>query len=50
MVGWVGPRTKGPFPRGFRPPGSLTGMAQGRTPLNPYLLLDRQGDMLQRTT
>ncbi len=25
MVGWVGPRTEGPFPRGFRPPGSPWG-------------------------
>ena len=25
MVGWVGPRTEGPFSRGFRPPGSLRG-------------------------
>ncbi len=25
MVGWVGPRTEGPFSRGFRPPGSPWG-------------------------
>ncbi len=25
MVGWVGPRTEGPFPRGFRPAGALRG-------------------------
>ncbi len=28
MVGWVGPRTEGPFPRGFRPPRLIEGMAQ----------------------
>ncbi len=29
MVGWVGPRTEGPFPRGFRPPGSPWGWLRG---------------------
>ncbi len=31
MVGWVGPRTEGPFPRGFRPPGSPWGWLRVRT-------------------
>ncbi len=31
MVGWVGPRTEGPFPRGFRPPGSPWGWLRSQT-------------------
>ncbi len=37
MVGWVGPRSEGPFPRGFRPPGSPWGW------LSQYPAVRRRG-------
>ena len=47
----MGPRTEGPFPRGFRPPGSPWGWLRARTPTcffpQPVRFLDPlNGDLL----
>ena len=44
MVGWVGPRTEGSFPPGFRPPGALRGWLSS----GPALGVRRVGKHLER--